>query len=1134
MNAKPLLAAASLALAAAPASATDAFSVDYAVSGYEGTATLENFPVLVRLSEGAPSGFSYDDCKADGSDVHFQDADGGELAFDVDVWDPDGESLVWVKLPAMAAGTAFSMRYGGETAFSDNAPESVWSAYGGVWHMNESAATQTDRTGNGLDAAAAGGVVVTLADGPVGTAVSKSGAMQTADFFAAGRDYTVPSRSYTVSGWYKWPDWSATANANPLQKGTWEADSWYLQHKTGQSYSATKHLIMVYKGTVDDARRFAVPDCRENWNHLAVVYDGSTMKVYLNGDPAPAYSVNRTLSPGSQPFTIGSTAGLADETRVLRAAASADWIAADYAAQTSASFLSAGEVRMLDRTEPVVSLSASVLQYTNVAFTASVGWFGQEAGGGAAASWADLLLVASASADFSTPVASVSLGRATSAAPMRAVTLEHFETNATYYAKVLATNEFSAAAESETVSFTTRAPSSAAGRRVLAARAYETADGTAAVKVDFEAGEAGADHALYVAFDTADRGSDPAAWAAFQRIGRVAPEDVSACAPLVPSALSNGWTHARAFLVENALAYDTLVPRVRQTGTQWLDTGYRPGPATRAEISYSLDDGSTAQQRIFGVESTGSDAVRFAFALYVNGWNPKTLSSACTDGAGDYTQLGFPLGTDAEQTVVLDAAPAGATGAYLASYSVAETGASGTKTVSTTRTATSAGALAVFARRLVASDGTETIDDVVKGGTISRLLLSEGGTPVHDFRPCVTGGVAGFWDAVSNAVAFSAEPALPFFAEGEPLFCRPADEEVVLSSSPAFAVGAAGLSGARAFSDARASYRPNGETNVAVRLAAGAAGAGHALYLAYAEKDMGESLADWPAFQRVGPVADSACSVTAAVSRLARPAGAEVCRAFLVEDARPFDALVERVRQTGTQWIDTGVRPCPGSRAEIGFRLDSKTPAQQRLFGVESSGNAAALFTFSAYVNGQSCLSVNSLDGGGHWRNTYVGVDTEHEQILVLDSRPGFSSYSAVVTNTATGASTTFYFESARTKTSAGTLPVFTRRVFAADGTNSIDTDNDYIVHGGTLSVFRLSVYGTVLRDLRPCALADGSGALYDLANEILYRSESAEDFALESDVLPVSCTPALAEAPVSVSRLLWLVPRRATIIVVR
>ena len=115
------------------------------VSGYNGSETFADFPMLVRLST-AISGFSYDDfVQSDYSDLAFFDASGNPLAFDVDTWNTAGESLVWVKVPSFAAGTTVTVAYSGLVR-NDVHQAATWSAYRGIWHLNES--------GNGAQAIA--------------------------------------------------------------------------------------------------------------------------------------------------------------------------------------------------------------------------------------------------------------------------------------------------------------------------------------------------------------------------------------------------------------------------------------------------------------------------------------------------------------------------------------------------------------------------------------------------------------------------------------------------------------------------------------------------------------------------------------------------------------------------------------------------------------------------------------------------------------------------------------------------------------------------------------------------------------------------------------------------------------------
>ena len=54
------------------------YGAKFTVSGYTGSETLSGFPVLVRIADNSPSGFSYDDLhsKTNGADIAFVNMEG--------------------------------------------------------------------------------------------------------------------------------------------------------------------------------------------------------------------------------------------------------------------------------------------------------------------------------------------------------------------------------------------------------------------------------------------------------------------------------------------------------------------------------------------------------------------------------------------------------------------------------------------------------------------------------------------------------------------------------------------------------------------------------------------------------------------------------------------------------------------------------------------------------------------------------------------------------------------------------------------------------------------------------------------------------------------------------------------------
>ena len=91
--------------------------------------SANDVPVLVRISESMP-GFSYADMAADGSDLAFGVENGGVLTIyphEIETWDRNGVSLVWVKVPTLSAATEFAMYYGNGVSVADSSTD-VWSA----------------------------------------------------------------------------------------------------------------------------------------------------------------------------------------------------------------------------------------------------------------------------------------------------------------------------------------------------------------------------------------------------------------------------------------------------------------------------------------------------------------------------------------------------------------------------------------------------------------------------------------------------------------------------------------------------------------------------------------------------------------------------------------------------------------------------------------------------------------------------------------------------------------------------------------------------------------------------------------------------------------------------------------------
>lgn len=346
-----------------------AYRAKFTVSGYAGFAPLENFPVLVRLSAASPSGFDYAACAVDGSDLRFSDADGNVIPHEIEKWDMTGESLVWVKLPEMDAGTTFWMWYGGVAAAAN--ATGTWSAYTGVWHMDEASGSVADATGHGLTASPMGNT-----ENSVAVAGAVGNGRQTATDVAKGY-LSVPNYdsfglggTFTMSGWVKMTACTAYPRVFSRKANYGDANGWEIEMNNGSmaNFAARGSNNPSYTGTFNPALNTA-------WAHLAFVYSNTTLRVYQNGAQIKTGDIDAATdnglalsfgcdSDGSETYLQGAF----DECRLMGGAASADWVKAEYDTASSASFLTVGA------SEPTVNpaLSASVTRLGVDGFTADV------------------------------------------------------------------------------------------------------------------------------------------------------------------------------------------------------------------------------------------------------------------------------------------------------------------------------------------------------------------------------------------------------------------------------------------------------------------------------------------------------------------------------------------------------------------------------------------------------------------------------------------------------------------------------------------------------------------------------------------------------------------------------------------
>ena len=329
------------------------------VTGYTGGETLANFPMLVKFAEDMPAGFQYTQAKDDASDLRFVDANGNLLAFEIDEWNRDGESYVWVRVPEYKSGakvTAFWGELASSTVPAAPAATDTWTAYDGVWHMNENiTAADAATTASGDSTAGAHAATPTKGDaGDLTQMVSTDGAIGRARVNSSSASVTHGNRLqvsntyphngvFTFSGWYFITEKGGRPCFAATKSGM-TGDGWLSIIRDNNNDTG---IVLFGNGGSTTARWYIPvppntsrpPDLSLSggWHHLAFVYNGTKVNLYVDGrGMAGTGGITTTVDAGTLAFGADaggvqdSLNGSYDELRLAPVARNAAWMKAEY------------------------------------------------------------------------------------------------------------------------------------------------------------------------------------------------------------------------------------------------------------------------------------------------------------------------------------------------------------------------------------------------------------------------------------------------------------------------------------------------------------------------------------------------------------------------------------------------------------------------------------------------------------------------------------------------------------------------------------------------------------------------------------------------------------------------------------
>ncbi len=334
------------------------------------TAITTGVPALVKLSETTIPGFDYDDFSfANGGDMMFTDANGDPLPHEVDTWNVNGESLVWVKLPSTAVGTAITMYYGGNAAASAESTD-VWTGYTGVWHFDAATAdTAANSYGTYANSTATAGIDGHIAEhtktnetGRFGKCfrTNDSTGMKVGNYNYGGvwvNDSGANSpidggENFTISGWFKHDtfDYYYDHFFYKRSRSDNTTQGAYINAFAIESNSNTGSNPQIWpRGSSKDGARALNENqgLQGTWAYLTFVYDGKVCTVYKNGESAGWAPIAPCID-NDAPLVFGNNCNVAsgamgdaawngwiDEVRFSKGSKDAAWVAAEYAAMNA-------------------------------------------------------------------------------------------------------------------------------------------------------------------------------------------------------------------------------------------------------------------------------------------------------------------------------------------------------------------------------------------------------------------------------------------------------------------------------------------------------------------------------------------------------------------------------------------------------------------------------------------------------------------------------------------------------------------------------------------------------------------------------------------------------------------------------
>lgn len=287
---------------------------------------LIDFPVLVRLEQG--TNFDHTLAEPDGSDLRFLDADGLRvLPHEIESWDVDGVSTLWVSVPQIDAGSATDhvwLSFG--SSGPSEPPTATWADAVAVWHLDPSFGDATGRGHTLWDDDSTQGI-----PGIAGQSRLLDG--DDDQLKAASHPDFDLQAAFTVSAWVAVRSFDA-----PFDALVTKGDNTFRLHRCN-SQPVAAFAVSFDDGHSDVCGTRSIDD--GGWHQIVGVYDrnGGVQLLYVDGVLDGAARESRVPKTSAAEIWLGNNQdagdrdlhGQLDEVRIAPVARSSAWVSADHA-----------------------------------------------------------------------------------------------------------------------------------------------------------------------------------------------------------------------------------------------------------------------------------------------------------------------------------------------------------------------------------------------------------------------------------------------------------------------------------------------------------------------------------------------------------------------------------------------------------------------------------------------------------------------------------------------------------------------------------------------------------------------------------------------------------------------------------